>query len=121
MSTETVRTTEGFQNSLTPSGTANPTAVASPALTTIPGQPAKAVLNAVAAALGPLILELPDANLYRGKQVLLDLTADVGNGISFAARTGNTIANNPGPQTSISPFIILSDGSEWTFVGGISL
>jgi len=119
MSVSQVRSPEGFIPSTTPGAAAAATVVGNAA--SIEGSPAKVTLNSVAIGAGALVLELPSALLYKGQVLLLDLTADAGNGITFAAGTGDTIANNPGAQVSPAAFLLLSDGSEWTFISGISV
>jgi len=119
MSVSSVRSPEGFNPATTPGATAAATVVGTAA--SVEGSPAKVTLNSIVVAAGALVLTLPSALLYKGQVLLLDLTADVSNGITFAAGSGDTIANNPGAQTSAAAFLLLSDGSEWTFISGISL
>lgn len=105
------RTTSGISSSKRGAGLLVPTFVGGEA--NIIGRPAIVQYNSV--GQGATNLNLPPASDYNGGQLVLELTADVGNPIDIVPQGGDTLVNDPGNVTSLENLVAYATQDEWHF------
>jgi len=112
MSTEVVRTPEGFKSNTTPSGTDNPTFDAGEVNVT--GTPLIVIYDNATNGAANLTLPSAQSQAYTGKRLILDVSGSLGNEITLVDPDGTPISNDPSPITSSENIELISDGSAWT-------
>ena len=65
-------------------------------------------------------ITLPDATLYEGRMISVKKTTGDSNFMKIAAIGGQTIEGSAFTQSNLSRrgYVIMSDGSDWWYVGG---
>lgn len=111
MGNPATRTTSGINSSKRGAGLLVPTFVGGEV--DIVGRPAIVQYNSI--GQGASNLNLPPASDYNGGQIVLELTADVGNPIDVIPATGDSLVNDPGQVVGVENLVAYATQDQWHF------